>query len=58
MQEKLEEKDQEIQRLKQELQQRRSMEEEKTDSPSDRKTSNEITTGEADNWKNEIAKIL
>lgn len=49
MQENLEEKDQEIQRLKQELQQRRSMEEEKTDSPSDRKTSNEITTGEADN---------
>lgn len=47
MQEKLEEKDLEIQRLKQELQQRSSVEE-KTDSPSNKKTSPEMTPGEDD----------
>lgn len=47
MQEKLEEKDQEIQKLKQELQQRSSIEE-KADSPSV-KIKTELTSCEADN---------
>ncbi|KAH7528426.1 FKBP12-interacting protein of 37 kDa [Ziziphus jujuba] len=49
LQEKLEEKDRELQRLKQEQQQRNSVEEEKTDSASNRKLSNEVTPSEADN---------
>lgn len=56
MQEKLEEKDVEIQSLKQELRQRSSTEE-KTDSPSNRKTSSEMITAEDDKW-NKLEQIL
>lgn len=48
LREKLEEKDRKIERLKQELQQKSIMEEDKTDSVSDKKISNDIAvSGEA-----------
>lgn len=49
LQEKLEEKDRELQSVKQELEQRRISVEEKTDSESNRKLRNEVTSGEPDN---------
>ncbi|XP_031287719.1 FKBP12-interacting protein of 37 kDa [Pistacia vera] len=46
LREKLEEKDRKIERLKQELQQKSIMEEEKTDPVSDKKISNDVTVSE------------
>lgn len=48
LQEKLEEKDQEIQRLKDELQQKGSMEDERTEAASDRNTDEMIPREDAD----------
>ena len=48
MQEKLEEKDRELQRVKQELEQQRNSVEEKPDSESNKKLGNEVTSGEPD----------
>lgn len=51
LQENLEEKDQEIERLKQELHQKSIIEEEKTDSPSKKKETDEgMISGEPSNW--------